>query len=556
MGLAGVSRPEIKSGSQSPPPTGSQPSSHPPAVRQSSPPRPSGGKRRHWLIAAAIFLLAGAMIGIFFTGKYWPYRYREIQPLMEDVFGSQVSMKAYHRTYFPHPGFMATGISIRRKSAPDQPAIGSVENIFVQGRWIDLLMLRRRVQLVSITGVHLELPPPGSPAAQEDFPPGSGSDFTGPDTLIEHFVVHDSVLDVLRAGGGRTSFPIRELRVTGMQKGHAMEYAVDMNNAIPKGRIEAAGKFGPLNGKQLGATAASGQFTFTGVQLHDVGNIRGTLSASGQFGGRLDNLMADATSTTPDFAVDDARATRVDGQIRCTINALNGSVSYQSIDARTGATTVHISGATEGSPKATNLDIDLSRGRVQDVLQPFLHVAPPITGSVSLHAKVLLAPFTGGDSFLQRLHVDGAFDIPAERLTDPQTEKSLSAFSDRAQGKQQPADASADSASDDTTDAVSSVEGPATIRNAIVTTHGLTFNVAGAHATLDGTFNLHTSAANLTGNLAMDATISHATTGFKSFLLKPLSPFFKQKKAGAVIPIAITGTPGHYRLGQNIAHTK
>ncbi len=54
----------------------------------------------------------------------------------------------------------------------------------------------------------------------------------------------------------------------------------------------------------------------------------------------------------------------------------------------------------------------------------------------------------------------------------------------------------------------------------------------------------------------MQSEISHAATGFKSFLLKPLDPFMKKRKAGAVIPIAITGTAGHYKIDQDFAHLK
>ena len=54
----------------------------------------------------------------------------------------------------------------------------------------------------------------------------------------------------------------------------------------------------------------------------------------------------------------------------------------------------------------------------------------------------------------------------------------------------------------------------------------------------------------------MDTDISHAASGFKSFLLKPLAPFFKKKNKGADVPIAVTGTPGHYHVQQNIAHDK
>ena len=71
-----------------------------------------------------------------------------------------------------------------------------------------------------------------------------------------------------------------------------------------------------------------------------------------------------------------------------------------------------------------------------------------------------------------------------------------------------------------------------------------------------GTFRFHGEVAHLTGNLKMDTDISHTATGFKSFLLKPLAPFFKKKNAGAVVPIAVTGTAGHYQVSQDIGHNQ
>ena len=58
------------------------------------------------------------------------------------------------------------------------------------------------------------------------------------------------------------------------------------------------------------------------------------------------------------------------------------------------------------------------------------------------------------------------------------------------------------------------------------------------------------------GELKMESDISHVTTGFKSVLLKPLAPFFKKKHAGAVVPIAVTGGPGNYKVNQNLLHDK
>jgi hypothetical protein len=513
-----------------------------------SPLAPEGRKLRRWHIAVAGIVSVALVAGVSFVVQNWPYRHRKIQPLLEDVFGSQVTMAHYHRTYFPHPGFMATDLVLRRKSAPNQPPIGSVRTLFVQGTWIDLLLLRQRVQRVEMTGVHLELPPPGSHAAQEDFPPGSSGDFTGPDTAIGRLEIHSSSLDVLKTGGGRISFPIEQLVIERLQKGSPLRYTVDMENPIPHGHIHATGNFGPLSAPNIESTNVSGQFTFTSVQLHDVGNVSGTLFGWGRFQGPLASIRAEAETSTPDFAVNGGKPTAVEGRLQCLINGLNGDVAYQAMNVRIGASEILVSGSTQGTPKkSTALDVSVPKGRAEDLLRPFMARPVPVTGLVALHAHAVLAPSNEGDGFWQRLRVDGAFDVPAERLANPQMAKSLSDFSQRAQG-QQP--------SSDDTDAVNEVSGTVSIRDEIASTHALKFRVAGAHANLNGTFAFHTSQVHLTGNLAMESDLSHATTGFKSFLLKPLSPFFKKKKAGAVLPIAVTGTSGHYSISEDLMHTK
>src|ERR1035441_6842597 len=493
-------------------------------------------------------------VGFYFISVNWPYRYREIHPLLEDVFASQVKITRYHRTYFPNPGFVAMGIILRRKSAPDLPPLGTVETLFVQGRWSDLLMLRQRVQLVDITGLHIIVPAVGSRAMREDFPPGSGTDFGRPDTMIERLEVHKSLLDIMYDDGKRFSFPIRELQLRNLHKGQAMTYAVDMENAKPAGHIEAGGSFGPLDAKDVGATPVSGSFIFSSVKLHDLGDIRGTLSSSGQFKGPLAALQAEASSFTPDFAVEQGEPTPVAASVRCIVNGVNGDVGLEDIGAKSGDTFVHASGSVAGAPKVANIDFRVDRGRAQDILRIFVHSGVPVTGPVASHGHAYVGPTGGGAGFLQRLYVNGVFDAPAGHVSDPETERSLSAFSLRAHDIDSP---KAGSDKGDTgSDALSSLKGPATIRNGIVSTKQLTFEVSGAEADLGGTFNLEEKSVHLVGDLKMKSDVSHVTTGFKSVLLKPFAVFFKKKHAGAVIPIAVTGTPGHYKVTQNLSHEK
>jgi hypothetical protein len=161
--------------------------------------------------------------------------------------------------------------------------------------------------------------------------------------------------------------------------------------------------------------------------------------------------------------------------------------------------------------------------------------------------------------------MDGIFNMPAERLTNQMTEGKLSDFSRRAQNlKSTKLDAASadrnsteqDRDSTEQSDVFSSLNGQAKIRDGIVSTERLTFQIPGAFVDLNGTFNLRDRTVHMLGNLHMQSDISHITTGFKSLLLKPLIPFFEKNHSGAVIPIAVTGSPQRYKVTQNLLHHK
>src|ERR1700761_2716314 len=129
-------------------------------------PQASRGLRgivRPWMAwVAGVLILLAVPLGIL-VNRNWPYRYRKVHPLLENVFASQVKIDKYHRTYFPHPGFVATGLTLRRKGTDPQAApLGTADHLIVQGAWLDFLTLRRRVELVDVAGLHLVVPPVGS----------------------------------------------------------------------------------------------------------------------------------------------------------------------------------------------------------------------------------------------------------------------------------------------------------------------------------------------------------------------------------------------------------
>jgi hypothetical protein len=509
-----------------------------------------------WLLGLGLLFVVVAAACLPYIDAHWPYRYRNVEPLLETVFASKIKIDHYHRIYFPNPGFVANGLTLRRNSASDLPPVGSAGKLVVQGRWIDLLLLRRRVRLVDVDGLHIVIPAVGSRANQEEFRPGSSADFAGPTTVVERLYIHDAMLDIMRTNGECYSFPIRRLAILNLRQGQPVSYTVDMRNPKPVGRIQATGSFGPLRPDNLGATPVSGKFTFAPVNLGDIHGISGSLSAEGSFHGALTAIEADAASDIPDFAVGSGKPTHVAASAHGTVNGLNGNVILHAVDAHTGATTVHVEGNIAGGPKATNLDLSVMNGRAEDILRPFLRDEFPVTGAVSLRSHAYLAPSRKGLKFLQRLAVDGSFDIPAERLSNETTEKKLSAFSGKTRGLKPAEDVSTPGGRNAAADVLSSLAGRAKIRNGVVSTERLSFEMPGAGVDLSGTFNLHDRTVHMLGDLRMQADISHVTTGFKSVLLKPLIPFFKKDHAGAVIPIAVTGGPGQYKVSQNLLHQK
>jgi hypothetical protein len=504
-------------------------------------------RRRPILYGSLCFLFLLLPAATVVIDHFWPYRYRNVEPTLESVFASQIKIDKYHRTYFPYPGFVADGVTLHRNSAPDLPPVGSIQHIRVEGRWLDLLFLRNRIHTVFAEGLQVVIPPVGSRANQEDFPPGSANDFTGPSVLIQQLDIRDSELDILLDSGGRYTFPIHRLLISNLQQNSRIAYALDMQNARPSGRIQATGTFGPLFANQLASTPVSGVITFTNVALSEIGSLHGTLTSFAHFQGTLASIETFANSTIHDFAVSDGRPTPITITSSGTVSALTGDISLRSVDVSLGYTILHAQGTIAGTPKLTQLDLSVTHGRAEDLLHPFLTHSSPIVGPVQLRSHATLAPATNGETFFQRLTLNGTFDIPSQRLTDPATEHSLSAFSQRAQGLPNPSFAS-------TADVLSSLDGDVAIRNGVAHTSRLTFQFPGASILVAGTFDLQSSAIAMQGNLRMQTDISHVTTGFKSFLLKPLAPFFRHKPDGAVVPIAITGIPQHYKINQNILH--
>jgi hypothetical protein len=519
-----------------------------------------GGSRSHsalrWVLCLSAAVLGLAAIVAYFAAEHWPYSYRNVKPLLQGVFSSTVDIDHFHRTYFPHPGFIATGLALRRNSAPNLPPVGAAKELLIESRWTDMLLLRKEVRLVRVVGLHVVIPPVGSKANHEDFPPGGSADFRGPTMSVDRMEIKDSLLDIMRTNGERYSFPIHEIIMEHLLRDHAVSFVVDMRNARPNGRIQAKGSFGPIVPRNLGATQISGSYVFSKGDLAEIGVLHGSLYAKGNFSGQLSSVHADGAGEVSGFAVGDGQPITVQANGWSTLSGLTGDVVLNRLYVQTGQTVLSAQGSIAGSPALTTLELNVVNGRAQDVLRPFLHHGVPMTGKVQLKSTAHVAPAQPGKTFVQRLTMEGNFTVQDGLVTDAKTEKSLTSFSGREQRPDASKKEAEADASDTAADVISSLSATAEIRDGVLSSREILFSIPGANADMMGTFDLRLGAVHMLGDLRMERSISHAVTGFKSILLKPLDPFFRHRHAGAVVPIAITGVPGSYKVSENIFHQK
>jgi hypothetical protein len=87
------------------------------------------------------------------------------------------------------------------------------------------------------------------------------------------------------------------------------------------------------------------------------------------------------------------------------------------------------------------------------------------------------------------------------------------------------------------------------LNNGTATFSDFSVRVPGASVLLSGTYSLLNLRINLQGPMRMDASLSHATTGVNSVLVKVLAPVIRQGKSNKVVPVRISGTYEHPSYG-------
>ena len=332
-------------------------------------------------------------------------------------------------------------------------------------------------------------------------------------------------------------------------------FKATLSNPEPPGEITTTGKFGPWNADNVGQTDVSGEYQFRNADLGGLPGISGLLASSGKYAGTLKHIEVEGSTDVPLFAV--ARSshhTDLQTQFHAIVNAENGDVSLQNVNANFRQTAIWAQGQVAGKEgqagKTTLLTVASKEGRIQDLLLLFTKSPQaPMSGIVSFHAKVSVPP--GETLFLKKVELQGDFGVDAGSFTKTETQQGVNSLSRGAQGEKNPKPEKDDT---DPQNVLSNLKGHVLLNNGVATFSALSFGVPGALAQMRGTYDLISEKIDLHGTLKTEAEVSKTTHGIKALMLKVLDPFFKNKPGGYLAPVKITGTYDHPQFGLDLGN--
>ena len=474
---------------------------------------------------AASVCVAILVLGWIVLILFWPFTREKIQSDLGEATGSTVVIRSLHKTFFP-PGCVMTGVTITPRQKPQSTAAVSIEKLAIRSSYARLWS--KHVDIL-VDGAEVHLPIPG-----QDI--GFRFD-TPPKAIVDEISVKNSLLlfHSQSASAPPLRFDIHRFVVQHPGTREEMPFEVKLRIPEPPGELEVSGKVGRWRSDDPGQTPVSGAYSLDRADLRVFVGIRGIVSSRGDFNGNIQHIQLQGSADAPDFGVTrSGHRVHVTGDFRALVNGANGDVALEEVHASFGKTKVKSTGTVEGEGEKTgDLKLDGTDGRIQDVLMLFIQApVSPLTGNVAFNASAKVPATLHG--FVRKVIFTSDFTIDNGHLTSADVQHKMDNLSREAQGEKQ---------TDDPATAISNLVGHVELRDGVANFTDLKFRVPGALAHLHGTYDVTSEKIDMHGLLLMRADLPHATSGFKSFLLKPINVFLrKNHRGGARIPVTITGT--------------
>ncbi len=507
----------------------------------------SGRKPLRWaLVGCAIVLCAIAAAWMSNGILSRIARERAIHGL-EESFASNLELKNLEVSVFPRFRMSGAGLTLYYRGRRDLPPLISIGKFSASAGLVSLMT--GHIREVRIEKLEIQVPPKSERAPQEK--QSKSERIAG--FVIDEVIADGTVLETLPQDPANEplEWDIQRLTLHGAGPSSPMSFRAALVNAKPPGEIESTGNFGPWQKDEPGETPVSGKYAFENADLSVFKGISGRLSSRGTYRGVLERIEVQGYTDTPDFTVSvSGNPVHLTTQFHAVVDGTDGNTALPAVNAHFGHTSVAAHGGIEGvkgvKGKAIALDVTVEDGRLEDLLRLGVKGSKAsMSGAVSFQAKLEIPP--GDVDVSQKMKLDGKFKIASAHFSELNVQEKVNKLSHG--GKGEPETPPTDTVASD-------FSGQFKLANGVMAFQDLSFRVPGVSVTLTGRYGLADEQMDFHGSAKLEAKLSQTTTGFKSFLLKAVDPFFHKKDAGSVIPIRISGDPDKPSFGLDLRADK
>lgn len=508
-------------------------------------------RRPKWPYVLGIFagVLAGLILFVFFKMRNIDDQTRAwVVRELQQRFNSEVELERLHVNLLPDMSVAGEGLSLRYHNRSDLPPMFRAQKFSFNLGVMGILRAPRHIAGVYVENMVITIPPRG-----EKKPPQEKKPRKVPNVIIDEIVVNDTDLIMIPRKEGKEplDFDIHDLVLKSVGADKPFDFHGNLTNAKPVGEIATKGQFGPWDADEPGDTPVSGAYQFTNADLGPFPGIAGILSSTGKYGGQLNEIQVEGETDTPDFSLDKVgKPVPLHTEYSATVNGTDGDTYLHPVRATLVKSLIVANGSVVNSKEKNGhyirLDVVSQKARLEDVLAlATKNDKPFMTGVLNLRTKFLQPP--GPVKVLDKLQLDGDFDVTDGKWASDDVREKLESFSRHAEGK--PKDQEAGSS-------VTDLRGHFRLNKGLITFTNLSFGVPGATILLNGTYNLRGEDLDFDGHLRMKARLSQTVTGAKSFFLKAVDPFFAKNGAGTVLPISISGKRDSPTIGVSVFHKR
>ncbi|HEY1807064.1 MAG TPA: hypothetical protein VGG42_00820 [Acidobacteriaceae bacterium] len=511
----------------------------------------------------AVLVIAAVIAGEILIHHANPILKAKVIQTLSTRFDSRVQLDKFQVSLIK--GFQVSGSGLKlypNHLQSDQPLIAVDRFSFRVLGWRQLLSTPLLVHHVQVSGLSIRIPPKDQRSNMPHLH-NTGGDQSGIKIKVVQIDVDQTTL-VLENGKPNKvplTFVIHKLTLRSVAAGQPMKFHATLINPKPIGNIDSSGDFGPFDSDSPGDTAVRGTYSFSHADLNTIKGIGGMLASNGTYKGQLDNISVDGETTTPDFSLDIANHTLpLNTKFHAIVDGTNGDTWLQPVDAWLRHTHIIAKGEIVRMPNVQGrdirLDVTVDPGHIEDLLYlADKDPQPLMNGQVTLHTQFDLPP--GPEDVPKKLRLKGSFQLLDIHFSNPKVQSKVDELSLRGQGHPKKAGKEGDALKNGNDQAAtaanvaSEMRGDFTLGGGKITLPTLNYRVPGAEVALQGTYSITDQNLDFTGHARLDAHVSQMVTGWKSWLLKPVDPFFAKNGAGTEVPIKIQGSSSHPSVGLN-----